>query len=213
MTLLTYSRRLTASIAALALSRHSLDAWEIAGLSPFADGVRRGLGDLGQALSEGRSPLAFQEVRLPIDASPLLQGRATRLARQLRSLHDAVERWQGRLGQVEREGPQEAGRARGARVTLLENPGRRWYTSRPKPCDPGQVSEWLKEPVSKTGIPARVSRVRIPPCPFHVAARVVLSALEAYFAPSCIVQRDRLTPPAPPSDSPRTPSARSPPAP
>jgi ADP-ribosylglycohydrolase len=27
------------------------------------------------------------------------------------------------------------------------------------------VSEWLKEPVSKTGKPARVSRVRIPPCP------------------------------------------------
>ena len=30
----------------------------------------------------------------------------------------------------------------------------------------GQVSEWLKEPVSKTGGPARVSWVRIPPCPF-----------------------------------------------
>ena len=30
----------------------------------------------------------------------------------------------------------------------------------------GQVSEWLKEPVSKTGKPVRVSRVRIPPCPF-----------------------------------------------
>ncbi len=29
----------------------------------------------------------------------------------------------------------------------------------------GQVSEWLKEPVSKTGKPATVSRVRIPPCP------------------------------------------------
>ena len=28
------------------------------------------------------------------------------------------------------------------------------------------MSEWLKEPVSKTGIPATVSRVRIPPCPF-----------------------------------------------
>jgi hypothetical protein len=30
------------------------------------------------------------------------------------------------------------------------------------------VSEWLKEPVSKTGIPARVSWVRIPPCPFEI---------------------------------------------
>ena len=30
----------------------------------------------------------------------------------------------------------------------------------------GQVAEWLKASVSKTGIPARVSWVRIPPCPF-----------------------------------------------
>ncbi len=29
----------------------------------------------------------------------------------------------------------------------------------------GQVAEWLKAPVSKTGVPARVSRVRISPCP------------------------------------------------
>src|SRR5215207_5967096 len=30
----------------------------------------------------------------------------------------------------------------------------------------GQVAEWLKASVSKTGIPSRVSWVRIPPCPF-----------------------------------------------
>ncbi len=29
----------------------------------------------------------------------------------------------------------------------------------------GEVSEWFKEPVSKTGRPVRVSRVRIPPSP------------------------------------------------
>ena len=29
----------------------------------------------------------------------------------------------------------------------------------------GQVAEWLKAPVSKTGKPARASWVRIPPCP------------------------------------------------
>ncbi len=29
----------------------------------------------------------------------------------------------------------------------------------------GEVSEWLKEPVSKTGVPVRVPRVRIPPFP------------------------------------------------
>ena len=33
----------------------------------------------------------------------------------------------------------------------------------------GQVSEWLKEPVSKTGVPVRVPWVRIPPCPFELA--------------------------------------------
>ncbi len=37
------------------------------------------------------------------------------------------------------------------------------------------MSEWLKEPVSKTGIPLRVSWVRIPPCPFPllIEARLV----------------------------------------
>ncbi len=34
----------------------------------------------------------------------------------------------------------------------------------------GQVAERLNAPVSKTGIPARVSRVRISPCPFFRAA-------------------------------------------
>ena len=29
----------------------------------------------------------------------------------------------------------------------------------------GEVSEWLKEPVSKTGVPLGVPRVRIPPSP------------------------------------------------
>ena len=33
-------------------------------------------------------------------------------------------------------------------------------------CRSGQVGERLKPPVSKTGMPARASRVRIPPCPF-----------------------------------------------
>jgi hypothetical protein len=38
----------------------------------------------------------------------------------------------------------------------------------------GQVAEWLKASVSKTGIPARVSWVRIPPCPFLPAQIVTL---------------------------------------
>src|SRR5881628_1833033 len=49
---------------------------------------------------------------------------------------------------------------------------------------PGQVGERLKPPVSKTGMPARASRVRIPPCPspwesnstlVYVGARTLLA--------------------------------------
>src|SRR4029079_16498869 len=48
------------------------------------------------------------------------------------------------------------------RLTLI------FHTERTKlpPCNgSGQVAEWLKAPPWKGGIPARVSRVRIPPCP------------------------------------------------
>jgi hypothetical protein len=40
-------------------------------------------------------------------------------------------------------------------------------------CASGEVRKWLKRPVSKTGIPARVSWVRIPPSPPDSAARTV----------------------------------------
>src|ERR1041385_918925 len=54
---------------------------------------------------------------------------------------------------------------------LLEGEWNGWIALVPPACrrhvwSRGQVSEWLKEPVSKTGIPARVSWVRIPPCPY-----------------------------------------------
>src|SRR5262249_37076224 len=43
----------------------------------------------------------------------------------------------------------------------------------------GEVSEWLKEPVSKTGRPVRVSRVRIPPSPFLSARSARASAVQS----------------------------------
>ena len=51
----------------------------------------------------------------------------------------------------------------------------------------GQVREWLKRPVSKTGVPARVPWVRIPPCPLGCT-----SLLDAPGCRSCelLVQRD-----------------------
>ena len=105
MTLLTYARRFTASIAALALSRHSVDAPPAEALGPFAQGLRAGLDDLTEALAESRSPAPFRDVPIPSgpEVPPLLQGRATRLSRQLKTLHDAVDRWTRGHGAVATE--------------------------------------------------------------------------------------------------------------
>ena len=49
------------------------------------------------------------------------------------------------------------------------------------------MSEWLKEPVSKTGIPVRVSWVRIPPCPYRGYLPSMLLLLAQAFTPGdCI---------------------------
>lgn len=95
MTLLTYARRFTASIAALALSRHSIDAASGDVLVPFARDVGGVLEGLAGALERGGRPAPLADVPDPptAGASPLLRGRLSRLRRQLRTLHDAVERW------------------------------------------------------------------------------------------------------------------------
>jgi uncharacterized membrane protein YccC len=98
MTLLTYARRFSASIAALALSRHSVDSASGDMLVPFAREVGGVLEDLARALEEGGVPAPLppaieQPPAIGADASPLLRGRLTRLQRQLRTLHDAVGRW------------------------------------------------------------------------------------------------------------------------
>jgi len=102
MTLLTYARYFTASITALALSRHSIDSAFGDVLVPFAREVGGVLEDLARALEEGRTPAPLPTVPEPpatgAQASPLIRGRLTRLRRQLRTLHDAVERW-GRQGE------------------------------------------------------------------------------------------------------------------
>jgi uncharacterized membrane protein YccC len=95
MTLLTYTRRFTASIAALALSRHSVDAAPSETVGPFARAADEGLAELAAALGSGRAPAPLAE--LPElsagPVSPLLRGRLTRLGRQLKTLHDAAARW------------------------------------------------------------------------------------------------------------------------
>jgi uncharacterized membrane protein YccC len=95
MTLVTYARRFTASVAALALSRHTVDAPPPGDLDPFARAVGRALDGLADSLAEVRPPAPLGELpELPnAGISPLLRGRVSRLARQLRTLHDAVDRW------------------------------------------------------------------------------------------------------------------------
>jgi uncharacterized membrane protein YccC len=95
MTLLTYTRRFTASIAALALSRHSVDAVPPEALAPFAQAADAALADVAGALAAGHAPAPLGELPEPPagPVSPLLRGRLTRLGRQLKTLHDAAARW------------------------------------------------------------------------------------------------------------------------
>jgi uncharacterized membrane protein YccC len=98
MTLLTYTRRFTASIAALALSRHSVDAVPAETLAPFARATDAALADVAAALAAGHAPAPLGELpelpELPAGpVSPLLRGRLTRLGRQLKTLHDAAAHW------------------------------------------------------------------------------------------------------------------------
>jgi uncharacterized membrane protein YccC len=93
MTLLTYTRRFTASIAALALSRHSVEAIPADALAPFLRSVDAALADVAAALAEDRMPAPLGDMPAPPPGlSPLVRGRLTRLARQLKTLHDAAER-------------------------------------------------------------------------------------------------------------------------
>jgi hypothetical protein len=64
-------------------------------LAPFARAVGTALDDLAGALEEERAPAPLAELPEPAGdhVSPLLRGRTTRLARQLKTLHDAVDRW------------------------------------------------------------------------------------------------------------------------
>jgi uncharacterized membrane protein YccC len=97
MTLLTYTRRFTASTAALALSRHSVDLMSADALHPFATKADAALADIAAALADGGMPAPLAPLpELPAEGmSPLLRGRLTRLSRQLKTLHDAAARWAG----------------------------------------------------------------------------------------------------------------------
>jgi len=96
MTFLTYTRRLSASTAALAMARHTESGGGSA-LLPFAQRAHDVLADLEQAARERRRPaplpILVQGAELDRRAAPLLRARVDRLARQIRMLHDALDRW------------------------------------------------------------------------------------------------------------------------
>jgi uncharacterized membrane protein YccC len=100
MTFLTYTRRLTASIAALALARHTEPAGSADTLRAFTETATGVLADLAESVETGREPAPLPTVMASEAARareagmpPLLRARLDRLARQIRLLHDAVARW------------------------------------------------------------------------------------------------------------------------
>ena len=97
MTFLTYTRRATASIAALALARYVAPTGSRAALEPFVRRAESVLDDLSLAASEERRPaplpILVEDAELDRDVAPLLRARVDRLARQIRLLHDALDRW------------------------------------------------------------------------------------------------------------------------
>jgi uncharacterized membrane protein YccC len=100
MTFLTYTRRLTASIAALSLARHTEPSANAEALRPFVETATRVLVDLADSVETGREPAPLPTVMASEAARareagipPLLRARLDRLARQIRLLHDAIARW------------------------------------------------------------------------------------------------------------------------
>jgi uncharacterized membrane protein YccC len=96
MTLLTYSRRLTASIAALAITRHASDA-PTGPLGEFLHLIEPVLDDLAASVTEQRSPAPFPSVDILAASGaalpPPVRARLTRIVRQVETLHGGVRRW------------------------------------------------------------------------------------------------------------------------
>jgi uncharacterized membrane protein YccC len=97
MTFLTYTRRFTASVASLALARHTSPGAAATRLAPFREAAGAVMEELADALTTGRPPAplpmlgAMEAAEQPVP--PLLHVRVERLAAQLRMLHQAVGRW------------------------------------------------------------------------------------------------------------------------
>ena len=97
MTFLTYVRRLSVSIAALAVSRHALDVSSATTLEQFVERASHRLDGAAARLND-EAPEGAGEIPVPADlqddlrlADPILQARLARLTRQLETLVSAVD--------------------------------------------------------------------------------------------------------------------------
>jgi len=97
MAFLVYTRRFASSTAALALASGSAGVVTEGAFGDFGAAANRVFNDLAESVAAGRMPAPFPPVgavNLPSETvSAAVRARVNRLARQLRMLHDAVERW------------------------------------------------------------------------------------------------------------------------
>lgn len=97
MAFLVYTRRIAASTAALAVASTGDARLPAETLRTFEVVAHAVLADLADAVLRGNSPAAFPAIGTVVlpDTSPssAIHQRLTRLARQLKQIHDAVARW------------------------------------------------------------------------------------------------------------------------
>jgi uncharacterized membrane protein YccC len=92
---LAYTRRFTASVAALAIARHAADGTTRAILLPVKERLLPVLEDLASALETARVPADPPNIDATLtqaSMSVIVKARVERLARQAKTLHDAVAR-------------------------------------------------------------------------------------------------------------------------
>ncbi|MEO5816868.1 MAG: FUSC family protein [Gemmatimonadaceae bacterium] len=95
LTCLAYTRRFTASVAALAIARHADDGTTRATLLPVKERLLPLLDDLASALEAVRVPADLPRIDVTLTQAPMsliVKARVDRLARQAKTLHDAVAR-------------------------------------------------------------------------------------------------------------------------
>lgn len=94
LTILAYTRRFAASVAALAIARHAADDSVRGALEDFSERATATLADLALALEEGRAPgpLVGVDVLTAPSLPLVVKARIDRLSRQITTLHDAVAR-------------------------------------------------------------------------------------------------------------------------